>query len=376
MDVKKMRNSSIELLRIVSILMIITAHFGVHGVFHVLEESDKGMDLLTADSLNWQICFTQTIGWLGGLGNVLFILITGYYMIGRDVNYRKIFLLIITLFFYSWSIGVFAFGIVGIAYDLIDVIKNLFPLYFGNNWFVSCYIIFSLFLPFINKFLNALSRGGYLYLLLLLFLVNTILPSFKCNTFINGSPLVQFAFIYAVGGYLKLYYGEICGYNKKYMKNALCYFLFCLLSILLFDTLGMFFHNDFLISIAGLNPLIKILTIPLGIYTFLTFLISKPFYDRRINMIGGSVLGIYLIHDNELMRKILWDNIFPNLNFINSDLFLLFCLLKVMAIFCGCCIIDLLRKKYLKSFFCFMLDKSLHIIEVTFYRFSRYINFN
>lgn len=160
MDVKKMRNSSIELLRIVSILMIITAHFGVHGVFHVLEESDKGMDLLTADSLNWQICFTQTIGWLGGLGNVLFILITGYYMIGRDVNYRKIFLLIITLFFYSWSIGVFAFGIVGIAYDLIDVIKNLFPLYFGNNWFVSCYIIFSLFLPFINKFLNALSRGG------------------------------------------------------------------------------------------------------------------------------------------------------------------------------------------------------------------------
>ena len=68
----KERNSSIELLRILAILIIISHHFSVHGVFHVLE---KVPPMLIVDNLSWQIIFTQIISGIGGLlGNSIFIL--------------------------------------------------------------------------------------------------------------------------------------------------------------------------------------------------------------------------------------------------------------------------------------------------------------
>ena len=36
-DRTRPRNSSLELLRIIAMLVIITHHFGVHGIFHILD---------------------------------------------------------------------------------------------------------------------------------------------------------------------------------------------------------------------------------------------------------------------------------------------------------------------------------------------------
>lgn len=82
----KIRNSSIELLRIIAIIIIIMHHFGVHGVFHVL---DKSHNILIVDNLSWQIIFTQIVSWGGNVGNAIFVLITGYFLINKKVNVKK-----------------------------------------------------------------------------------------------------------------------------------------------------------------------------------------------------------------------------------------------------------------------------------------------
>ena len=56
----KTRNSSVELLRIIAMGIIIIHHFGVHGVFHVLDQSQN---ILMVDNLSWQIIFTQIVSW-------------------------------------------------------------------------------------------------------------------------------------------------------------------------------------------------------------------------------------------------------------------------------------------------------------------------
>lgn len=70
--VYKQRNSNIELLRIVAMLMIVAHHFSVHGGFS-FDPSRISVNLI------W-IQFLQ----LGGkVGVDIFILISGYYLVSR-----------------------------------------------------------------------------------------------------------------------------------------------------------------------------------------------------------------------------------------------------------------------------------------------------
>ena len=91
-----------------------------------------------------------------------------------------------------------------------------------------------------------------------------------------------------------------------------------------------------------------ILTIPLAVSLFLYFLTRPYFFSAMINHIAGTVLGIYLIHDNNLMRTLIWDYIFPNLDYIHSSYYVLFYIGKVFAVFAICSIVELLRKRYVE----------------------------
>lgn len=349
----KVRNSSIELLRIIAMIIIIMHHFGVHGVFHV---SDKSWNILIVDNISWQIIFTQIVSWGGGVGNAIFILITGYFMINKKVNFKKIILLLFSMFIYSWIIEIIYIYGLNMPYSVKMIIKETIPIYFGNNWFVSCYIIFSLFIPFINKFLNSLNKKQYIIFILLLFIFYSFLPNFKANTFMQCS-FIFFGLVYSIGAYLKLYFNKYVEniYSKKYIRLFLIQICIIVVIIIIFDMLAIIISKDILIKLS--NPFINILSIPIAVALFLYFLSMKPIYNKNINNISGTILGIYLIHDNNLMRIIIWDYIFPNMDYINSNFFVLFFVIKVCLIFLICSFIEFLRKRYLEPIFVKMLDK-------------------
>lgn len=349
----KIRNSSIELLRIIAIIIIIIHHFGVHGIFHLL---DKSQNILIVDNLSWQIIFTQIVSWGGNVGNAIFILITGYFLINKKVNIKKIILLFFSIFLYSWIIEILYFGILDMPYSIKMIIKESIPIYFGNNWFVSCYIVFSLFIPFINIFLNSINKKEYIIFILLVFIFCIFLPSFKANTFMN-SKFIFFGLVYSIGGYLKLYFNKYIEniYNKKYIKLFFIQIFIIIVMIIFSDVMAIIFSKNMLIKLY--NPFVNILSIPIAITLFLYFLTIKPIYNKNINIISSTILGIYLIHDNNLMRVIIWDYIFPNIEFIDSDFYILFFTIKICLVFIICSFIEFLRKRYLESIFIKLLDK-------------------
>ena len=65
MNRKKIRNSNIELLRIISILMIIAGHYYVHGGF--------------SDVSPFNECVLKIFGGCAKIGVACFVLITGYF---------------------------------------------------------------------------------------------------------------------------------------------------------------------------------------------------------------------------------------------------------------------------------------------------------
>ena len=342
---KRPRNSSLELLRIVAIIIIIMHHFGVHGVFHFL---DSSANIITAATFSWQMMFTQLVCWGGGMGNAIFILITGYFMVSHSVHWKKLALLLMAMLFYSWLIVAIVYGGHFLPYKLSSLVNDIFPIFYGQNWFVSCYIIFSLFIPFINIFLLRLTKFQYQVFLLLFFMMFAVLPSFKFATFFANAPIVFFFLVYACGGYLKLHGKRIIATNchNRYLKAFLVMLGILLISIVVQDIAGLMLHKDALLK--GSARLTQLLQIPMAISLFLYFLARPYFCNAHINCIAGTVLGIYLIHDNDLMRKIIWDYIFPNLDYIQSSWYVLFYVIKVFAVFAICSMIELLRKRYVE----------------------------
>ena len=80
MSIAKERNSSLELLRIISMLLIMCAHFVVHGIY----------PLPTVETFSINHVVLQIIGSYAYVGVGAFMLITGYFMIKSEKrNGRK-----------------------------------------------------------------------------------------------------------------------------------------------------------------------------------------------------------------------------------------------------------------------------------------------
>lgn len=155
---KRERNSSIELLRIMTIILIIFHHFNIHGMWIPTEFSL---------SSTWQLFISCMTGWGGNVGNEIFMIITGYFMITGKVHWKRIVMLLLTMFFYSWIIAGFFYGVMDWPLTAKEISKYAIPIWTGENWFVCCYLIFMCFVPFINPFFKTLSKGRYQILLFL-----------------------------------------------------------------------------------------------------------------------------------------------------------------------------------------------------------------
>ena len=127
------RNSAVELLRILSMLLIVGCHFATYGGF-----SFSASDLSPARFLYgfWELG--------GNLGTDIFVLISGYYLIENDsfsIRREKAFRLWAQIFF--WSLLLFAVSFLWGAGDLSgkNILRTLFPVTFTRWWFASTYFV-------------------------------------------------------------------------------------------------------------------------------------------------------------------------------------------------------------------------------------------
>lgn len=81
---------------------------------------------------------------------------------------------------------------------------------------------------------------------------------------------------------------------------------------------------------------------------FSLFINIKPFNSRPINQTAACTFGVYLIHDNSIMRNLLWIKIFKNADYAMSEYLILHLIVTVTAIYTCCTIIEFMRKTVFK----------------------------
>lgn len=327
----KKRQSNIELLRIISMILILAHHFSLHGGFEVLESSL---------SLNrFWIQFLQ----LGGkIGVDIFIIISGYFLIySQKIKLSKVLKLWFQLFFYSVLIYII-FILTGVeTISMNGIIKNIFPVIFTRWWFASTYFVLYLLSPYLNKLLISLSKVEYQKLLIVLTFFWCIIPTFTAANF-QSNVLIWFIYLYTLAGYIRLY--GILKYlsNKWLIIVAIVSYLATYLSAVIFDILGtkIFVFSTHSTYFFGMQ---KLPILMISVFIFLIFLRVNIGSIKLINIISSATFGVYLIHDNEYVREFLWHTLFKNVSHATSNNLISYSILVIILVYIACTIIELLR---------------------------------
>lgn len=348
----KIRNSNIELLRIIAMILIIAHHYSVHGIFD-----------FNSNFLSFNECWIQFLSMGGKVGVNIFILISGYFLItSKQFKLQKVVKLILQLFFYSILIY-FIFLMMGQNKFNLNV---FFPITYQTWWFASTYFVLYILSPFINKFLLSLNRNEYKKLLLIMFTIWCIIPTIFEENYESNS-LIWFIFLYALSGYIRLHGIKIQKDFLDYMKLTaigvfINFILFIFLEILdaCFPYIGI--HTTRFFAMNTLPILLISLTL------FLGFIHLNIGYVHFINVISSTTFGIYLIHDHPLVRALLWKDLFYNPD--SSYLMLvLYSIFVVLIVFVGCMLIERIRLNVIDN----RLTKLYNFIENKTSRFICFV---
>mgnify|MGYP003370227273 FL=1 len=347
---QKQRSSNLELLRIISMFLIVMHHYAVHGGFQLLEK-----DL----SLNKIII--QILSGGGQLGVNLFILISGYFLIDSEFKINKLLKLIFETFFYSVIILLFIVSKSNLNIGIKDIIISCLPITYSSYWFITCYVVLYLFIDYINPVIKGLDKKKYfqlILLLLLLLLLWCIIPSFTLGK-PGYSPFVWFVLIYLVAGYIKLYPCKFMSNFKVNFILGILFYLIVLFSFIIFDYLGIpdAFFGKGATHFAQTNSIFIFLS---SIFLFLAFKNIKMKNYKLLNIISSTTFGIYLIHDNFLMREFIWIKYFKVYEHFEEANLLFYSLKIIVLVFIICSFLDFIRQKL----FVFSVDKIIPIIEV------------
>lgn len=348
MNTKKPRNSNIELLRIISMLMIVVSHYANFAVMHVGQEN--AYETWATGSTVLKFLTSSCI--LGQIGVGLFFSITGYFTVGkRDTpSLKKI--LSAVLFYAPLSIIIMALGITVCGYTY-GVKSNLIllalqticvPLTGSLWWFVTAYVALILFSKSINSFVSSLNQKGYIAVIILTGIFGLVLGEL-------GSNLHDFeraVFYYLLGGYFKLY-NRPPKKSKMLFSGAVAITLLIINGILQYNI----YSNSDIVILRKFFSMISIVIEP--------FLVSVLFYlfanlkieaNAFVNRIASYTFGIYLFHEAPYTRGLLWNRLVKADTYYlaGGGTFLVYSVTVVAAVFLIGAVIDILRQKFIEKF--------------------------
>lgn len=310
---KKERLSNFDALRILAMIIIVFHHIIVHSVVTQINDI-QGQGAVFAHPVFYKKFVLLDYGALfGPLGNTIFIMISGYFLVskGSNVNVGKSAAKLLSQLLTATAfLTVFSLYICFTNYPFYDTI-NLS--YFHNGcWFVGYYfIIIVLGRLFLNNWLLKLDKKKYLYFLLTLCaLVQLYYSRNIINNFIGDFYLIiNGVFIYSTGGFIQKY--------NPLQRIHTYVITLSLIAVNLLIPLSTYITRLSAINkyLSGpqnesfVQPLYSIENYNLIVFTiclliFELFKRIKLKHSKIISYLGSSTFMVYLTHDNSLFYAI------------------------------------------------------------------------
>lgn len=347
------RNYGIDLLRCVSMMLVVVLH--VLGRGQVLEAASP-------ESANYKtVWFLETIAYCAVN---CYALISGYVGIKAKHKYRNIATTWLQVAFYTVSIALLFQIFDPASIDLKGIISSFFPVIHRFYWYFTSYFALFFLMPILNAGINALNKndakkvvGGIIVIFSVIrtLLCFNILDTFNTiDIFManNGYSILWLMLLYIVGG---------CISKFEFFKTTKAWKLWVVfwISVILswaFKLIVELPGNDKFKSIVGANSLISYLS-PTIIATAICLLVLfsrmetlPKAIQKIVSFFAPASFSVYIIHENELFRNLFIVGKFRNFADMNTLEMLLYVLVTVLIIYISCSLIDQIRILLFKLF--------------------------
>ena len=291
----------------------------------------------------------------------LFVLISGYFLVEKELNLARVLRLWLQVLFYSVLFSAVGWIIGQEPFSAKNVLNTLLPIYSIRYWFVGPYIGMVLLAPFLSKTVYALTQKEYQWMLIILIGV--------CCTFTlgvpygnklgaeNGFSLIWFITLFFTGGYFRRFD------PVPRRRTVGISFLVCAGLIYLFYLAKAFWRYKTTGQLFPEYTTNNSFAFPLALLLFVYFKKLPATGNRTISLLAGPatlMFGVYLIHEHPIVREWLWQTCWSQIGLDITSPWLY----PAGILFCGiifllCCGIEWGRKTLFRLL---QIDSLLHKI--------------
>jgi len=326
----RVRQSNMELLRIIAMAMIVM----VHTDFWSLGE-------LIADICAYEPskAFMQyLVESIAIVGVNCFIFISGWFSIKPSV--RGFANLVFQLLFYSTLIY-FAFVLLGlIRFDVRSFLQH--SNFLTSFWFIRIYIALYLLSPIFNTFIEHATRDTARVVILLYAFLDVVLGwGMYCIGEDGGYGLFHLGLIYLIARYIRVHGGKLFSFSKLcdlsvYALIAAITPVIVMLSFHLAPEMWFHLGKLFLYN----SPFVIVASVYLSL-----FFTKLNFNSRVVNLVGASSFAVLLIHGDPLIMEPYLKPLCRDLFFNNSIWYYsLIMIVSIVLLFITATLVDQVRQ--------------------------------
>ena len=349
------RQLNFEILRIIAMCMIITMHYLTKGL-----NVPKLSEDLSLFNMLWWLIYAFSVGAVN-----IYVLISGYFLADSRWRIDKVFSLYLTVWLYSILVPLTlgALGIVDLGrLSLGDWQQLLLPIEYEHYWFATAYVMMYILTPVLAIAVRSLNREllrGVIAGLVVLFSVLKSINPYLIPWDKYGNDVLWFIVLFMIAGYIRRF-----GIQASITVRVLTYILTSILIFVSELILGVIVNKtgklEYMLDMLCANNHILVLLASVALFTAFIELKTDTINEKAgkiILLFSSSTFGIYLLHENLLVRSrwALWLGV-DRLN--NTALKLLYLIISIAALFAVGTLIDRVRAGLFNVF----IKKKTHTI--------------
>lgn len=276
----KLRQSNIELLRIIAIFFVLIGHTGI-ALGGLLPTHD---DLTTSPVQSMASLLLNSMS-VGGVD--IFVLISGWF--GIHISRRGLGKFVYQVIFLLWGIYA-AFLIMSKAPINIEYIKTCLGIYDGY-WFVMAYLGLYILSPILNAFAETATKRqfGLLLIVFYLFQIHYCWIWGMVNYF-AGYSIVFFCGLYLTARYVRLYPVETMRNHPWSIYAA------TIIGLAILSGIGIYLTGHPVKLLRYDNPMVIVASLAI-----LTAFSKISIQKKWINALATSCFAVYIIHFHPLV---------------------------------------------------------------------------
>lgn len=298
---RQTRDSGIELLKIFAIFVIVINHTVQSLTNEAYNIPNNGFVIdISRATTNIQCILLQIFRHFGVLENSVFFICSAWFLLkSKNWNKKKWLFMVIEIWVVSIVIFIITYIILHGNISIGIIISSLFPTTFGNNWYMTCYLLFYPIHPILNSIVNMMNQRQLFRSTLVMVFLYVFMNFINCSCFFSSAIILWITIYFAIA-YMQKY---LMSFVDNIRENIILFIIGVIGFIgiiLITDICGLYsqvLSDKVMRWVNNCNPFLLAMSIAM-------FNIARNihFKNRFINYISKLSLLIYIIHENIILR--------------------------------------------------------------------------